>query len=360
MFGDAEEQSFEAFFVGFQFGQGRAGRSRQLEQRGRREAFGDRDHDFVLAGFLRIGEFDAGGCQGGAIRGRRSGPAQLVAIADLRAHFVHRARAHDGAAVEHHDLLADALDVAQQVRAQDDALAGLGDQVFEQLQHGDAPGRIQAVGGLVEQQQLRIVHQCRGQVEPLQVAGRVFFQPAIAQFAEANVIEHLVGAAAGVAMRHTIEITREGHELDALEHGNRGGDLGHVAHATAQLRRAVQNIAAQDRAAARVGRKQSQQDLDQRALAGAVVADQADGAGRQRKVDVAQGLHAAEAATDVVDVDQLHGAEMRAQCREKLTSPKRERGGIEDALSCSLACASGWLERIAAISKDFQAVYSAG
>ena len=48
-------------------------------------------------------------------------------------------------------------------------------------------------------------------------------------------------------------------------------------------------------------------------LAGAVVAHQADRAGAQRQVHVAQGLHAAETAADVVDIDDLHGGKTAAR-----------------------------------------------
>ena len=151
----------------------------------------------------------------------------------------------------------------------------------------DPPGRVQAVGRFVEQQQLRIVHQRRGQLQPLQVAGGVFFQPPIAQLAQADVVEHLVGSASGVAMRHAVQIAGEGHELDALEHRHDGRSSRACSPpGPRSSARAAANIAAQDRAAAGVGREQSQQHLEQRRFSGAVVAHQADRAGLEREVHV--------------------------------------------------------------------------
>ena len=68
----------------------------------------------------------------------------------------------------------------------------------------------------------------------------------------------------------------------------------------------MQDIAAQDRAAAGIRREQAEQDLEQRRFAGAVVADQSDHAGLERHADVAQRPHLAVTATDVVDVDKMH------------------------------------------------------
>jgi hypothetical protein len=124
--------------------------------------------------------------------------------------------------------------------------------------------------------------------------------------AEADVVQDLVGAAAGIAMGHAVEIAGEGHELDALEHRHDRGGLGHVADAAAQLARRVADVAAEDRAVSGVGLEQTEQHFQERALAGAVVADQSDRAGSEREADRAQGLHAAEVAADIANVDDLH------------------------------------------------------
>ena len=185
-------------------------------------------------------------------------------------------------------------------------------------------GRVQAVGRLVEQQQLRIVHQRGGQLQPLQVAGRVFFQPAIAQLAQADVVEHLVGAAAGVAMRHAVQVAGEGDELDALEHRHDGGGLGHVADAAAQLGRcrggcrSPGSCRRPSSGSSNPSSTFSSVDLPAPLLPTSPIVP-----GGQRQVHVAQGLHAAEAAADVMDVDQLHGVEQFGRIAiRKLTPPR--------------------------------------
>ena len=61
----------------------------------------------------------------------------------------------DGAAGEQDDVVADALDVGDHVRRDDDGRAGLGDAVHQQLEQLAAGERVEAREGLVQQHELR-------------------------------------------------------------------------------------------------------------------------------------------------------------------------------------------------------------
>ena len=99
--------------------------------------------------------------------------------------------------VEGDKEVADALDLTQQVAGHDDGDAELGAGAPHQLQHLVASGRVEAVGGLVEEQQARVMHQRLGQLDALLHARRVGADGAVALLVEAHVAQHLRGALAG-------------------------------------------------------------------------------------------------------------------------------------------------------------------
>ena len=72
----------------------------------------------------------------------------------------------------------------------------LGAGALDQVEHLVAAGRIQAVGRLVQQQQLRVVDQRLGQLDPLLHAGRIAADRPVALLVQANVAQHLGGALA--------------------------------------------------------------------------------------------------------------------------------------------------------------------
>ena len=98
---------------------------------------------------------------------------------------------HEPAAVEHADPRAQLLDLGQQVAGQEDRRPGAV-QLEQQLADlGDAL-RVQAVGRLVEHQQLGTAQQRAGQPEPLPHAERVGLDRPPADPGEADLLEHLV------------------------------------------------------------------------------------------------------------------------------------------------------------------------
>ena len=96
--------------------------------------------------------------------------------------------------VHHDDVVAGVLDVGQQVRRQDQVDVLVVAEIADELEHLVAPLRIHAVGRLVEEQQIGIVHERLRQLDALLHAGRVGLDVAVARLAEADVVEHLVRA----------------------------------------------------------------------------------------------------------------------------------------------------------------------
>ena len=117
------------------------------------------------------------------------------------------------------------------------------------------------------------------------------------------------------ADRDVLQHGHVGHQLDVLE-GARDAELHHL------LRRSVVDLVAEHRDGA-AGRGQHAGDqVEGRALAGAVGPDQGhDLAGMDLERDVVDGDHAAELLARVLDLQQ-HGG----RCRRAHAGGKRQRG----------------------------------
>ena len=128
-------------------------------------------------------------------------PAPRVQAADQRARCGEQvglaAVGHDHAAADDHQVVGDDLDLVQQVRGQQDGAAALG-EALEQPAHPVDAGRVESVGGLVQDQHLRVTEQCVRDAEPLPHAEGVVADPAVALAAgQADDLEHLVDPATG-------------------------------------------------------------------------------------------------------------------------------------------------------------------
>ena len=137
--------------------------------------------------------------------------------------------------VQHDDVVAGELDIRQQVRRQDQVHALVVGEVADELEHLLAALRVHAVGRLVEEQQIRVVHQGLGQLDALLHARRVGLDVAVPGLAEADVVEHLVGALHRVHRRQARELAAVGHERHGVHARDVRVDLGHVAEARADL-----------------------------------------------------------------------------------------------------------------------------
>ena len=204
--------------------------------------------------------------------------------------------------------LAGALDVGEQVRGDDDVHAFLAGDVADELEHLLAAGGVHARGGLVEQQQPRVVHQRLGQLQPLLHAGGIGLHQAVARLLQPDVIQDVVGPFHGLLARHAAQFAQVGGQGDGVHARDQAVALGHVADAAAQRLALVAQALAHDLAAAGVGLQEAEQQLHQRGLAGAVGAEQAEDAGGQGQRHVADGLDVAVAEADVFQPDDFfHG-----------------------------------------------------
>ncbi len=180
------------------------------------------------------------------------------------------------------DVVAGVFDVGQQVRRHDEVDALVVGEIAHQLQHLVAPLRVHAVGRLVEEQQVGIVHQRLRQLDPLLHAGRVGLDVAIARLAEADVEEHLVRALHGVHARQAGQLAAVRDERDGV-HARECARRSPACSRRARGCRAAPPATSRPRTRMRPrsGTMKPEQRLDHRALAGAVRAEQADRARRR-------------------------------------------------------------------------------
>ena len=124
----------------------------------------------------------------------RSTPGSTRTRTDGRAvlgqHLGDRAGGHPAAGRDDRDRVADQLDLAEDVAGQHHGHPGLG-EVAHQRAHLPDAARVEAVGRLVQDQQLRLLEQRRGDREPLLHAQRVRLHPVLRPVPQADQFQHL-------------------------------------------------------------------------------------------------------------------------------------------------------------------------
>ena len=155
--------------------------------------------------------------------------------------------------------------------------------VVDEVQHLLAALRVEAVRRLVEEQQVRVVHERLGELDALLHARRVGLDVAVARLAEAHVVEHLVGALIASSRGRPESCPRRPRTPTAFMPG-----MWRPARACSRAARAPRAGAvatSRPNAVMRpaVGRQEAEQRLEQRGLARAVRAEQAHRAGRERR-----------------------------------------------------------------------------
>ena len=195
---------------------------------------------------------------------------------------------HDAALVHDDDVAAGVFDVGKQVRGDDDVDALVEGEVADELEHLVAPLRVHAVGRLVEEQEVGVVHERLRQLDALLHARGVGFDVAVARLAQPDVEQHLVRALHRVDPGQPRQFGAVGDEADGVHPRNVGVVLRHVADARPDLERGVRHVEPQHPHAPLVRDDEAEQRLDHRALARPVGAEQPDRAGAERRRDVAQ------------------------------------------------------------------------
>ena len=173
----------------------------------------------------------------------------------------------------------------QQVRREDQVDVLVVAEIANELEHLVAPLRIHAVGGLVEEEQVGIVDERLRELDALLHAGRVGLDVAVARLAEADVVEHLVRALHRVDRRQPGELAAVRDERHRVHARDVGVALRHVADAGADLHRPVRDVEPEHRHAPLGRLDEPEQRLEHRALAGAVRAEQPDGAAVEAGAD---------------------------------------------------------------------------
>ena len=208
-----------------------------------------------------------------------------------------------------------ALHLGQLVGDEDDAAAGGGDALAHREQRVDLGGQ-QHGGRLVEHEQLRVAEQALDDLDALALADRQVGDARVRRHLEAVLgPQRLEPARAFGALEHAVRLAEQqvvddariADQAEVLMH-HRDALRERVARAGGAVR------AAGERHAAGVGRVDAEDDVAQRRLAGAVLAEQAvDLAGTDVERDAVERGQRAEALADAVERDSSAAGGRRKQ-----------------------------------------------
>src|ERR1051325_4760972 len=237
-------------------------------------------------------------------------------FAGLRLHAPHPLRRDLGQLFEHvgttddHELrhveIADgraALGFVHVVRRHEQrhTAAGELEQQVPQLATRD---RVDARGRLVEEDDARAVHERGGEREALLPSAGERAGEAVAVRADVREVDRPLDALAALGAFQPVD---GAEELEVLEHGEVAVErerLRDVADVAAHLLAFLFDVEAVDAGVAGGGDEEAAEDADERRLAGAVRAEEAeDLAARDLQRDVVEGADGAEVLGDVLDVD---------------------------------------------------------
>ena len=199
----------------------------------------------------------------------------------------------------------------------EDGDAELAARAAHEVQHLLAPGGVQPVRGLVEEDEARVVHERLRQLHALLHARGVAAHLAVALLEEAHVAQRLRRAFAGGGAGQAAHAREVGHELRGREVGRQAVVFGHVAGELADGGPFRGHVAVQHARAPGGGRRQPQQDLDERALARAIRPHQPHHARLHAHVQRVQRRHARIALREPVRLDEGHRPSVAGASRER-------------------------------------------
>ena len=226
------------------------------------------------------------------------------------AHLGHRGGQHQLTVPEHGDIGADLEDLLEVVGDVHDRHAGLA-QLADALEQAQRRAALEGRGGLVEQQAAGARGQRPGDLDDLPLLDGEAAAGGIGVHVEAPVghdlpglLAHLAPVDDAEALRYRAAAARLAAEEDVLRHGEAGHHHGMLEYGR-DARAPGGDIAERGRGLAvegdlaRIRCGDAAQDGDQRGLARAVAAHQAEApAGVQAQPDAAQGVRAAEPLMD--------------------------------------------------------------
>ena len=234
--------------------------------------------------------------------------AEVAAADGLR-----RPRRHDLLAEEHGHPVGQRLHLVHVVRRQQHGGAGAR-QAADQLPRVATAGRVEAGGGLVEEEQLGVADDAEPDIEASLLAARQPLDALVRLLGQPDQLDHLVDrprvrVVAGVARQHLA------HRVVRLD----GELLEHHADLCAQpaLGGVVGRVDAERLDAPGAARAEALEDLDRRRLAGAVGAEQREHlALLHLEADVVHGHGVAVGLGQVLHGDRRHGGEAIGRPRE--------------------------------------------
>ena len=195
---------------------------------------------------------------------------------DLRLEVVGGVGGDDLAAVDDDDAVAQRVGLVEVVGGEEHRRPALAAQL------GDVPPqvgprlRVEAGGGLVEEDEGRVVDQPHRDVEPSLLAPRHVLGHPLPQALELQLVEELPAASYGVGLRHPVEHPVVHDLLARTGGGERRTGLRDVADRAAHLHGLLDDVVAVDRRGAGRGAQQRHQHPQRGGLAGAVGAEEAD------------------------------------------------------------------------------------
>ena len=166
--------------------------------------------------------------------------------------------------------VADPLDLLEQVRRQDDVDAELGADPADEREHVVALHGIEAVGGLVEQHEGRVVGDGLGQLHPLALAGRHGADRAEPLLAQTDLPERVAGPRGGLAVGQAVDLGDVAHEVVGAGVAGQVVVLGGVADPRPHRGPGADRVEAEHPELALVGPVQAEEHAEQGGLAGAV------------------------------------------------------------------------------------------
>ncbi len=182
------------------------------------------------------------------------------------------------AALDGDEEVADAFDLTEQVRGHDGRDAEFGAGAVNELQHLVPARGIEPVRRLVKEQQTRIVDERLGELDPLLHARGVAAYRPVALLVQPDVPEDL---GRSLARSRPRQAGHEGEMRDEIGRrcvGRQAIVLGKVADELADVGPASPDVHVEDGRLARGRVDEPEEDLEERALAGAVRSDQPDDA----------------------------------------------------------------------------------
>ena len=164
--------------------------------------------------------------------------------------------------------------------------------------------RVQAGGGLVEEDHRRPAGEARAEVQPAAHAARVRRDAAVGGLGEPEALEHLAGAGPRLGAGQTVEAA---DHLEVLTPGQLlvdGRELTGQTDPAAHRERFVDDVVAEHARAARCRAQQRGEDAHERRLAGAVGPEQPeDGGGLDLEVEAVERDDVAERLPDILGAD---------------------------------------------------------